>query len=507
MSVYPSGGASPFLAPEARFAQATAWIADRCAMVLLDRGWRVTDCSPGVLPVLGYQPGDLVGQPLEALFDGIPEAAGVLQRLRTGDTAQESTWMPRRDGLRLWAELTCVADRSGDGEVQRFCLTIRDATLQYRASQAVRNQADVAAAAAAARNLFLGSIAHELRGALAPISTSALVLERQAVDATQQGRLVEIIRRNTASAARLVEDLLTFSTASENKLRMSHEEVDLHRLVAECVDAAQHHAATARVGLRVELGATATQARLRCDADRIRQVVVNLIGNALKFTPAGGQVTVRTSGEADGLCIEVVDTGAGIDPAVLPFIFEPFEQGGADVTARFGGFGLGLAICAAIARQHGGEITAASGGRGKGATFRLSLPRHGKREQPVPEAATFHVLYVEDNPDAADAMRYALTTLGWKMTHTGTCAGARELVRDHGDDFHVVLADLGLPDGSGLELGEELGRRLPVVALTAYGAPLGMQGFASQLIKPAEIGEVQRALLRAVAVHRSAAVQ
>lgn len=492
---------------------ARAALPEREAVLVLDRQWRVIDCSSGVTDVLGHGPADLLGQPLEVLFAGVPSADEFLARLRDcSDHAVhgDSVWMLRRDGLQMWAEVSCVADLAADGEPRQFRLTLRDATLHYRATQSVRHQADSAVAAAAGRNLFLGSIAHELRGALSPITTSAAVLERGASGVAQQERLVGIIRRNATSAARLVEDLLTFSTASENKLLMRHGEVDLHQLVADCTEAAQQHAAAGKVRLQFDADAAPGAARIECDADRIRQVVVNLIGNALKFTPPGGAVRVRIAGGPAGVDIEVSDNGAGIDPATLPFIFEPFEQGGTDITASYGGFGLGLAICAAIAKQHGGSISAASAGRGHGATFRLSLPRdtgdaavadHASRDRKA-----LHVLYVEDNHDAADAMRYALTKLGWKMTHAPSCASARELVLDGDLPFDVILADLGLPDGSGLDLGRELCRYLPVVALTAYGAPLGMEGFVSQLIKPAEMTEVQRALLAAAAMHRKASV-
>ena len=506
----PSVSASPAAEHDARFAQATARLAELHAMVLLDEHWIVTDCSRGVYAVLGHAPADVVGRPVEAFFGGLPDASGLLQRLRDGAGPEpfcDSGWMLRRDGLRLWAEITCVADGGSDGHAQRFCLTVRDATLQYRASQSVRGQADAAAAATMTRNLFIGSIAHELRAALAPIATSAILMERQPLEAVRHDRLVSIIRRNAASAARLLEDLLTFSTASENKLLVRLEDVDLHRLVAECAEAARPQAMAGEIDLRLELTATPDQARLRCDPDRIRQVVVNLLGNAIKFTPADGSVLVRTAFDQQGFSIEVADSGIGIDPAALPFIFDPFEQGGSDITRRYGGFGLGLAICAAIARQHGGEVVASSPGPGRGSSFRLCLPpddaRRGADTREPREQVSLRVLYVEDNADAADAMRYALTTLGWTMTHAATCASARALVAEQGSSFDVVLADLGLPDGSGLELGTELCQHLPIVALTAYGAPLAMDGFATQLIKPAEIAEIQRALLKAVALHRS----
>lgn len=495
--------------PDDRIAGALGWLAQREAMVLLDERWIITGCSRGVAAVLGYEARDLVGQPVEALCVGIPDSLASLGRLRAWRGAQpfrDSAWMLRRDGLRLWAEMTCVADEAVDGPPPRYCLTVRDATLQYRASRSMRSQADAATAATQARNLFLGSIAHELRAALAPISTSALLLERQALEPGRHLRHLAIIRRNAATAARLLEDLLTFSTASENKLPLRLAETDLHALLAECVEAARQHPGAADLELVLEFAAPRLEARLRCDPDRIRQVLMNLLGNACKFTPAGGSVFVRTASVAEGFLIEVTDTGVGIDPAALPFIFNPFEQGGANVTSRYGGFGLGLAICAAIARQHGGSIAASSAGRGRGTTLRLCLPPGTSTEFRAPEPrspAGLHVLYVEDSQDAADAMRYALGTLGWTMTHADTCASARDLVHQRAASFDVILADLGLPDGSGLELGSELCRQLPVVALSAYGAPMGMQGFADQLIKPAEIAEVQRSLLQAVSVRRA----
>ena len=499
--------ARPVAAADRDPAHTARWKEGREAVLVLDRHWIVAGGSPSVAEVLGHEPASLAGQPLEVLLPDTIESSALLERLRgcsAGESLADAAWMLRRDGLRMWAEITCEVE--GHGPKQRFRLVVRDATLQLRASQFLRGQADSAAASAGARNLFLGSVAHELRSALAPISTSAILLERNVAEPARQERLFGIIRRNAESAARLLDDLLTFSTASESKLLLRVRDVDLHVLLAECTDVARQAATAAGVELRVDCAATHEQARLRCDPDRIRQVLVNLLGNAVKFTPAGGSIRVRTSGSAEGFAVEVSDTGVGIDPAALPFIFDPYEQGGGDTTRRFGGFGLGLAICAAIARQHGGKVVASSAGPGQGSTFRLCLPANAQPASAATdprEPSALHVLYVEDNADAANAMRYALGTLGWSMTHAGTCAAARALASRDGHPFDVVLADLGLPDGSGLELGAELGNSSPFVALTAYGAPLAMQGFASQLIKPAEISEVQRALLKAVAVHRS----
>lgn len=496
---------APTVALDAQFASATAWLGQSQAMMALDRDLVITACNVGVQLVLGHEPAQLLGRPLARLFDGEPLAGNLLERLTTaarGGPARESGWMQRRDGLRMWAEVTSVPDLDPQGAALRYCLSIRDATLEYRASRALRVQADAAAARAASRNLFIGSVAHELRAALAPISTAAAIMERQAPDPAMQQKLAGIVRRNAASAARLVEDLLEFSTLSARKLALRPTLVDLHRVIVDCADAARPLATAA--GLQLDLELRADDSRLQADADRIRQVVTNLLGNAVKFTPAGGRVVVRTSGTATEFTIEVADTGAGIEPGLLPFIFDPFEQGGGEVTSRYGGFGLGLAISAEIASMHRGELLAHSAGAGRGSTFRLVLPREiaaapGPGRQEGRQTRPLHVLHVEDNADAADAMRYALGTLGWSMTHAASCADARRLVAADAGRFDVVLADLGLPDGSGVDLGAEFSPLLPVVAITAYGAPFSIDGFTEQLIKPAAISEVQRALTTAVA--------
>lgn len=487
----------------------TGRVAGRQASLVLDECWMVKACDTEFHAVLGYEAGEVAGRPVDILFEGVPGGAEMVHRLRSGppdEPLRIDTWMRRRDGLHMWAEVTCMRDVAADAPTV-FTLSIRDATLHYRASRSLRHQADLAAARSEGRNLFIGSVAHELRAALAPISTAATILERQRQIPAVQDKLVRIVRRNVAAAARLVEDLLEFSTRRASKMVLRPTMVDLHQLLMDCAEPAREQAALGGIGLKLQFGSSQALAQVEADGDRIRQVVTNLLGNALKFTPAGGSVTLRTAAEPDTFSIEVSDTGVGVHASLLPFIFDPFEQGGIETTQRHGGFGLGLAISRDIAEQHGGELVAWSAGQDCGTTFRLTLPRRNLARTPASTAAPssgLNVLYVEDNLDAADAMRYALSTIGWSMLHATTCAEARALFALRADTIDVVLADLGLPDGSGLDLGPEMSRHVPVVALTAYGAPLALDGFAGQLIKPAEISEVQRALAKAVSMQRQA---
>lgn len=478
-------------------------------MLVLDEHGIVTACNPDVCAVLERDASDLVGRPLRTLFEAVPGGEELLARLQSAsdDTPlRDEGWMLRGDGLHMRAELTRMPDIGQVGGPVMHGLIVRDVTLQYRAGHALRQQAEHAAVTSAGRSLFIGSVAHELRAALAPISTSAMILGQQRQPADLHDKLVRIVRRNVKAAARLVEDLLEFSTRTAGKMVLRPTVVDLHQMLVECTESAREQAAASDIHFKLQFGSSPELSEVAVDEDRIRQVITNLLGNALKFTPPGGSVTLRTSGDAQTFRIEVSDTGVGIDPAVLPFIFDPFEQGGLEMTQRHGGFGLGLAISLEIAQQHGGHIVALSDGPGRGTTFRMTLPRHSDVSASTASASSpgLKVLYVEDNADAADAMRYALGTIGWSMLHAPTCAAARELFARDAQNIDVVLADLGLPDGSGLSLGRELGGQVPVVAITAYGAPLALDGFADQLIKPAEISVVQRALGKAVAMHRSA---
>ncbi|HEY1227867.1 MAG TPA: response regulator, partial [Ramlibacter sp.] len=208
--------------------------------------------------------------------------------------------------------------------------------------------------------------------------------------------------------------------------------------------------------------------------------------------------------------LECSDTGIGIDPEALPRIFSAFEQADREVSQRFGGLGLGLAIARGLVAEHKGELTASSAGRGQGATYTLRL-----RGQMEPgETATvaieqgqgdgqgaWKLLLVEDNPDAAETIAMCLEAYGYQVTHVDTCAAAVRTAQQQ--QFDVVLTDLGLPDGSGIDVGRALSRSVPVVALSGYGATPDLQrsamaGFSGHLVKPAEPQAIHAALQKAL---------
>jgi CheY-like chemotaxis protein len=249
------------------------------------------------------------------------------------------------------------------------------------------------------------------------------------------------------------------------------------------------------------------------DSTRLQQVFWNLINNAIKFTPDDGTIIVRSSNTADGrVCVEVVDTGAGIDPAVLPKLFNAFEQGEVRAARQQAGLGLGLAISKKLAEAHGGTIVATSGGRGRGATFTVDLPvvaqrRHAKHPipqhpAPVPTATQpVHVLLVEDHEPTLRVMERLLRQIGHRVTGVASVASATAAAAE--DGFDLIISDLGLPDGSGLDVMRRLRERYAgrAIALTGYGMESDITasreaGFAEHLTKPVDLAALDAAIRR-----------
>jgi signal transduction histidine kinase len=236
-----------------------------------------------------------------------------------------------------------------------------------------RREREKALAANRAKDHFLAVLSHELRNPLHPILTVASMLES---DARLPGDVrddLRMIGRNARLQLRLVDDLLDLHRIARGKMALILDLVDAHELAGEVVAMCRGDALAKGVALEAVLAAD--HHHLRADAGRIRQVLWNLVRNAVKFTPAGGRVAVTTANGADGcLCLDVSDTGVGIEPAALERIFEAFEQEDRTAGSRAGGLGLGLAIARSLLAAHGGTLSASSPGKGHGATFRVTLP-------------------------------------------------------------------------------------------------------------------------------------
>jgi nitrogen-specific signal transduction histidine kinase/ActR/RegA family two-component response regulator len=394
----------------------------------------------------------------------------------------------------------------------------RSAALLARRGQERDEQLARAEAANRAKDQFLAVLSHELRTPLTPALVAAELLERRTDLPPDVGEAAAMIRRNVELEVKLIDDLLDLTRVTRGKLQLDRAPVDLHETVKHAAEACGGEARAK--GLTLALDLQAAPAAVMGDATRLQQVLWNLVKNAVKFTPAGGRVTVRTRrpAGADRVQVEVADTGVGIDPAVLPRIFDAFEQGGAAVTRQFGGLGLGLAISKALVELHGGTLTAASDGPGRGATFVLALPAAAAGPAaPVRPAARngdglagVRVLLVEDNADTARVMGRVLQGWGCAVTAAGSVAAAAAAAGEGA--FDLVLSDLGLPDGSGHDLMRQLAARhgLRGIALSGYGMEADVReslaaGFAEHLTKPVDLERLEAALRRLVAGGRPGA--
>lgn len=374
-----------------------------------------------------------------------------------------------------------------------------------RAMDELRRAKRRADAANDAKDQFLAVLSHELRTPLTPALAISFALERDPDLAGDVRADVTMIRRNIELEARLIDDLLDITRISRGKLALSFQTVDLVDLVEHVIGNCRVDAAAKGVELRLH-----RQCDRRCvrgDAARLQQIVWNLVKNAVKFTDARGVITVRcVDGQGSRLRVEVNDTGIGIAPDVLPRIFHAFEQGGREVTRTFGGLGLGLAICAALAEAHGGMLIAASDGIGHGATFTLELEALATLSVAAPPAEPkpstsrrLKLLLVEDHADTSRVMARLLRSLDHDVHAVGDVKAA--LHSAERQRFDLVISDIGLPDGSGLELMRQLRERyqLKGIALSGYGMEDDMRrsreaGFEAHVTKPIDFDSLAAAI-------------
>jgi len=344
-----------------------------------------------------------------------------------------------------------------------------------RQEQAARADAETAGRA---KDEFLATLSHELRTPLNALMGWLWWLRKGELDETRQARALETIERNTQALAQLIEDLLDVSRIITGKLRLKTRMV----LPAPLADAAVDAIRPAAIAKSIELVTTIDPAAgpVLADPDRLQQVMWNLLSNAIKFTPEKGRVTVSLARTGAEVTLEVRDTGKGIAPALLPYIFERFRQSETMVATSLG-LGLGLSIVRHLVEAHGGRIRAESPGDGLGATFTVTLPVHTDVEASTPAPAIgdeprmegLAILVVEDDPDARQWLVQTLE--GWGA-HVSTASSGREaldaVTRQRLD---VLVSDIRLPDTDGYELIRKirdvegaLGRYTPAVALTAY---------------------------------------
>jgi PAS domain S-box-containing protein len=369
----------------------------------------------------------------------------------------------------------------------------------------LREAERAARAESEAKDQFIATLSHELRTPLTPVLAAVSAFCRPDVARPPSRRVLEMIQRNVVAEARLIDDLLDASRIRRGKLRIDRQLTDVHEAVRQALEV-QATSAQGK-GLRLQVALEAERHHASGDALRLRQVFWNLLGNAIKFTPAGGSIQVRSWNDGSVLAVEVSDDGVGLAAESLARLFRAFEQG-PDESRSPGGLGLGLAIARGVMELHDGEILATSRGPGTGARFivRISTvpaPRDAApapAQPPVTAARHRRILLVEDHPDTADSLAELLTAEGYQVRKAGSAAAALAVDLERVD---LVLSDLGLPDRSGHELMRELQsrRRLPGIALSGFGTEADVKasreaGFSDHLTKPIDWSALLAAIAR-----------
>jgi len=411
---------------------------------------------------------------------------------------------PRKESLRL-ARLDTLRHKP-----QSVAHMARQVTEHARELEQARQAAE---AANFAKDQFLAVLSHELRTPLTPALAAASHLENSHDASPDEFReALSLIRRNIELEARLVDDLLDLTRITKGKLQIRTATIDLHETIHHAAEMCRSQALRKRLDLRLEL--EAGEHHLRGDAARLAQIFWNLLLNAVKFTPEGGAVTVRTSNPGSGeLRAEVRDTGLGIEPGMLGRVFEPFQQGAEPTARRLGGLGLGLTIARGLVEAHDGTLTASSPGPDRGAVFTVEFPTttplaappvSSSSITPEPPAPSLRVLLVEDHDDTRHILERLLTRWGHVVKTAPNVATALEIAADFAPE--LLLTDLGLPDGTGIELLGKLRQKgkIRAIVMSGFGMESDLEqtrraGFSEHLIKPIPADRLKEAITHLIA--------
>ncbi|HEX6792926.1 MAG TPA: PAS domain-containing sensor histidine kinase [Casimicrobiaceae bacterium] len=346
------------------------------AIFAMDTDGRIVHWNAGAARTTGYEEADVLGKRLNILFtpeqiaDGTPE-----RELRVAEEtgrAEDERWHVRKDGTRFWAFGIVVPLRAADGSLLGFGKILRDRTDLKEMQENLRARADVLEEADKNKNRFLATLSHELRNPLAPLANSVEILRRYGRDEGKFLPIVDLMDRQLARLGRLVDDLLDVTRISQGKLTLRKERLNLSDLVDEAVQASKVLVDARGIDLRV---ATCTSP-MSVDGDhhRLLQVFINLIENAAKFTPEGGNIFVVLDVEAPEAVVRIRDNGVGIGPEDAERIFDLFAQARPALDETRLGLGIGLAIVRDLVTLHGGTVQAQSAGQGKGSEFIVRLP-------------------------------------------------------------------------------------------------------------------------------------
>lgn len=501
------------------------------AIFLLDAQGRFTDANAAAEQLSGYAADELVTMGFSELCaeSDRQRALSFFARVLAGAPQRGELTGLCRDGSKVDISVTGTPIFSDEAVTGLFC-TVRDVSKQRRLEEQLRHDSREAERA---KDRFLAVLSHELRTPLMPVLTTVQMLESNQRAPVEFRDTLAMMRRNLELEARLIDDLLDLNRIRHGKLALYMQPHDLHERIRHVLELCKDQLFDKR--LNVELHLDAGHAQVHADPGRIQQVLWNIIGNAVKFTPAGGTIRIQTcngqemagpscklgsqsgcrgrmacAAVPDVVVVHVSDTGVGIDPQRLAQLFTAFERAGQE-GCSVGGAGVGLAITKALVELHGGELAAYSEGPSKGAQFTITLPR---RRPVVPEVETGpsatrrrrswqfqDLLLVEDHPDTAKVLGLLLKGFGFRVTVAPTVQEGLALAKQK--RFDLLISDIGLPDGTGADLVRQLReyQDIPAIALSGYGMEDDIRrsyeaGFADHLIKPINLRHLEATIER-----------
>ena len=505
------------------------------AIFMLDVNGIVATWNAGAERIKGYAASEIIGKhfstfyPADVRQSGWPEHE-LLVAAEKGSFADVG-WRVRKNGTTFWAGVTITALHDSEGRLRGFAKLTRDLTEQKRAEaleivgqqreeilEAERSARMTAQQATRIKDEFLATLSHELRTPLSSILGWTHILKRNvaALKPEDLQRGIDAIDRNARAQARLIDDLLDLSRIMSGKVRLDVQQLSMLDIVQSAIESAEPAAKAKDIRLAVILDTH--PATVTADGGRLQQVIWNLLRNAIKFTPKGGQIRVLL--QRVNACVElsVSDTGIGIPASFLPHVFDRFSQKDASTTRSYGGLGLGLAISRQLVELHEGSIRAMSEGEGQGATFVVELPlsivqleaEDPARAHPAeelscaeslspPRLAGVHVLVVDDEADGREMLQRVLEEQAATVTAVSSAQQALDVLKEITPN--VIVSDIGMPETDGYQLmrtlraGETRDERIPAVALTALARAEDRKrtlvaGYQAHLAKPFDVAEL-----------------
>jgi PAS domain S-box-containing protein len=507
----------------------------------------ITSWNAGAERIFGFTAEEMIGQSIMRLIppDRQEEEREILARIRRGERLEHfETIRLAKDGRRLNISVTVSPIKDSNDRVTGASKVGRDITERKRTEEALKQAIQLAETANRERlqlleserqaraeaeranrvkDEFLATLSHELRTPLNAVLGWTSILQRGKISSEELKQGLETVERNARIQAQIIEDLLDMSRIISGKVRLDVQQIDLSAVLNESIETLR--AAAEAKGVRLQAVADPFAGPISGDPNRLQQVLWNLLHNAIKFTPKGGKVQVVLERASSNVKVSVIDTGEGIAPEFLPYVFDRFQQGDPSTTRRHGGLGLGLAIVKQLVELHGGRIRVESAGTGQGATFTFHLPLIAVYAEPDPERrrpraaldeskplaeirlSNVHVLVVDNESDARHLVKRVLEMAGATVSMAASASEALERIAVARPN--VLVCDIGMPDEDGYSLIRRLRalegsqeRALPAIALTAYARSedrtkairSGFQNHLAKPVEPAELLAVVRSL-------------